>query len=96
MLVLIACVEDSKFSARVSASFPDYSPASHEFSLPRPMGDDWLQCIRHIPDPTPLVVRVEGQVMFVVFDTLQGAQKFEQWLKEAVAEQGRGYRAMRG
>jgi len=96
MLVLITCVENPGFSARVSTSSISYSPVSHEFSLPRPIGDDWLQRINHIPATTPLISKTEGQTMFVVFEALEGAQKFQAWLIEAAAEQDHGYRTMRG
>lgn len=96
MTVLIACIEDPSVSIRMEGRLPDYSPATHEFSLNRPIGDDWGQYIRHVPTPPPLIVRIEGSTSFVVFERREDAERFERWLVDAWEEQDRGFRTMRG
>lgn len=96
MSVLVACLEDSTFDARIEDCFPDFNPELHEFSLNRPIGDDWGQYIRHIPQPLPILVRLENRTIFVLFKALNDAMTFEQWLKDAAAEQRHGYSTMRG
>ena len=96
MTVLIACIEDSSVAIRMEGRLPDYSHATHEFSLNRPIGDDWGQYIRHVPNPPPLIVRTEESTSFVVFDRRDDAERFEQWLIDAREEQDRGFRTMRG
>jgi hypothetical protein len=96
MPVLIASLEDPTFDARTSACLPGYDLNKHEFSLNRPIGDDWGQYIRHSPQPPPLLVRVEGKTIFVVFAALIDAQRFDQWLRDAAAEQQHGFNTMRG
>jgi hypothetical protein len=96
MTVVIASLEDPSFDARVSGSLPAYSHESREFTLNRPIGDDWLQKIRCIPEPSPVLVRTEGQTMIVVFSGRGDAARFEQWLRDARHEQEHGFRTMRG
>lgn len=96
MAVLIACIEDPSVSIRMEGRLPDYSPATHAFSLNRPIGDDWLHYIRHVPNPPPVIVRTEESTSFVVFERRDDAKRFEQWLIDAREEQGWGFRTMRG
>lgn len=96
MTVRIACVEDPSFAIRMEGRLPDYSHTTHEFSLNRPFGDDWGQYIRHVPNPPPLIVQSEESISFVVFQQRDDAERFEQWLANAWAEQERGFRTMRG
>ncbi len=96
MPVLIACVENPAIDIRLEGSLPDYDSSTHEFRLNRPIGDDWLQYIRHVPNPPPLVVRKEGVTAFVVFERATDAQAFRDWLQQAREEQEHGYRTMRG
>lgn len=96
MTVFIASIEDPSLDIRIDGSLPDYNQATHEFRLNRPIGDDWLQYISHVPKPPPLVVRNEGSTAFVVFDRRHDAVRFEEWLRNARQEQDHGYRTMRG
>lgn len=96
MAVLIACIEDPSVAIRMEGRLPDYSPATHEFRLNRPIGDDWLQYIRHVPNPPPVIVRTDESTSFVVFERRDDAERFEQWLIDAREEQDRGFRTMRG
>lgn len=96
MTVLIACIEDPSVSIRMEGRLPDYSPTTHEFSLNRPIGDDWGQYIRHVPNPPPVIVRTEEDTSFVVFQRREDAESFEHWLIGAREEQDRGFRTMRG
>jgi hypothetical protein len=96
MPVLISCVEDPALEIRMEGSLPDYTRSTHEFRLNRPIGDDWLQYISHIPKPPPLLVRTEERTSFVVFERRGDAERFEQWLVDAREEQDQGFRTMRG
>ena len=96
MTVLIVCLEDPSISIRMEGRLPDYNPATCEFSLNRPIGDDWGQYIRHVPNPPPVIVRTESGTSFVVFERRDDAECFEHWLIEAREEQDRGFRTMRG
>ena len=68
MTVLIASLENPQHNERFEQCFPEYNADKKEFSLNRPIGDDWGQYIRHIPNPSPVLVLTEARVMFVVFD----------------------------
>lgn len=81
---------------RLEGSLPEYDGSTHEFKLNRPMGDDWLQYIRHVPNPPPLLVRNDGATAFVVFDKAHDAEAFRDWLQQAREEQAHGFRTMRG
>jgi hypothetical protein len=94
--VLVASSEDESYDFRVSVSNIDYEGSKGNFSMPRPMGDDWLQRINYAPSPTPTLVRVDHKTMFVVFETLSSAKDFAEWLVRAEAEAREGYRTMRG
>lgn len=96
MTVLISSVEDPSFDIRLDGALPDYNQSTHEFRLNRPMGDDWLQFIRHVPEPAPLIVRTEGSTAFVVFDRRHHAEQFADWLRNARLEQKHGFNTMRG
>jgi hypothetical protein len=96
MTVLIASIEEPNLDIRLEGSLPDYDSSTHEFRLNRPIGDDWLQYISHVPNPPPLLVRKEGVTAFVVFDRTHDAAAFEDWLRQAREEQDRGFRTMRG
>ncbi len=95
MTVLIASIEDASLDLRMDGVLPDYNQSTHEFQLNRPIGDDWLQYIRHVPEPAPLFVRTHGSTAFVVFDTRLDAEQFADWLREARLEQRHGFSTMR-
>jgi hypothetical protein len=63
----------------------------------RPRGDDWLQKVRSnfgfFPDA---VEATTDREMSVSFDSIEAAQKFEDWLIYANKEADEGYRTMRG
>jgi len=96
MPVLIASVEDPKLEIRLEGVLPDYNRSTHEFRLDRPIGDDWLQYISHVPDPPPVLVREEGTTAFLVFQSSRDAEDFAEWLRQAREEQEHGFRTMRG
>lgn len=96
MPVLIASVEDPSMDIRLEGALPDHDGSTHEFKLNRPIGDDWLQYIRHVPNPPPLLVRIDGATAFVVFDKVHEAEAFRDWLQQAREEQEHGFRTMRG
>jgi hypothetical protein len=96
MTVLVAALGDPSLDARVGGTVPDYKQESGEFALNRPIGDDWGQYIRHVPNPGPLLVRIEERTMFVVFRGREDAVRFEEWLRDALREQEHGFNTMRG
>ena len=73
-----------------------YDVATGAFSMPRPIGDDWVQRIVHIHEPRPELVRQARQDTVVVFDSSEVASKFLTWLEAADAEADQGFRTMRG
>lgn len=96
MTVLIASLENPQSKERFEQCLPEYDSAKREFSLNRPIGDDWGQCIRHIPNPSPEIVLTEAQIMFVVFKTDSDVVHFRKWLEDAAKEQQHGFNTMRG
>lgn len=96
MTVIIASLENAQHNERLEDCFPDYSSELKEFSLNRPIGDDWGQYIRYIPNPSPVLVIVEARVMFVVFEAESDAVEFKRWLEDAAKEQQHGFNTMRG
>ena len=96
MNVLVASIEDKEYDSRARANEIGYETEKQSFSMPRPIGDDWLQRINHRPAIAPELVRIEGRTMFVVFHSLKCAQDFSAWLVSAEAEAEHGYRTMRG
>lgn len=96
MPVLIASVEAPKLEIRLEGALPVYNNSTHEFRLNRPIGDDWLQYISHVPDPPPLLARKEGATAFLVFQRSRDAEAFAEWLRQAREEQEHGFRTMRG
>lgn len=96
MPVLIASVQDPTLEIRLEGALPDYNSSTHEFRLNRPIGDDWLQYISHVPDPPPLLVRREGATAFLIFERSGDAERFAEWLQQAREEQEHGFRTMRG
>lgn len=75
---------------------PYYDHEINEFSLNRPIGDDWGQYIRHRPNPAPALVRNENGIIFVIFFARSDAINFEKWLESAATEQRHGFSTMRG
>lgn len=96
MQVIVASAEDESFDFRTHVHQIGYEKASHNFSMPRPIGDDWLQRINHVPSPPPILVRVQEQTMFVLFASLKSGEEFSAWLVNAEAETQESYRTMRG
>lgn len=96
MQVIVACADDESFDFHTQVHQIGYEKASHNFSMPRPIGDDWLQRINHVPSPPPVLVRTQGQIMFVLFASLKSGEEFSAWLVSAEAEAQEGYRTMRG
>jgi len=80
----------------LEGSLPDHYRSTHEFRFNRPIGDDWLKYISHVPKRPPLIVRTEESASFVAFERRDDAERFEQWLVDAREEQDRGFRTMRG
>ena len=93
---ILGCQEDPTSDSRTSVCFPEYNPQSQQFSLTRPCGDDWLQRIRHRPQPPLPLVRSNSGAMFVVFAAASDAHAFMDWLVRAAAEQEHAFRTMRG
>jgi hypothetical protein len=73
-----------------------YEAATGTFSMPRPIGDDWLQKIVHVQEPRPELFQQSQQKTVVVFESREVASKFLSWLKAANAEADYGFRTMRG
>ena len=96
MIVLVASIEDKEYDSRATVHEIGYEIEKQNFSMPRPIGDDWLQRINHRPTIAPELVRIEGRTMLVVFHSLKCAQDFSAWLASAEAEAQHGYRTMRG
>ena len=96
MPVLIGSLESPLQEYRCDECFPDYNPDKREFSLNRPIGDDWGQYIRHSPKPSPIFVRTVHRVMFVIFERNKDAIEFSEWIHEAAKEQQHGFSTMRG
>ena len=96
MQVIVACAEAESFDFRTAVYQISYEKGAHNFSMPRPIGDDWLQRINHTPSPPPILVRVQDQMMFVLFRSLKSAEEFSAWLLNAEVEAQEGYRTMRG
>lgn len=73
-----------------------YEKTTGAFSMPRPIGDDWLQRITHIQKPPPELFHESQQKAVAIFESREVALKFFIWLKDANEEAGRGFRTMRG
>ena len=96
MPVLIGSLENPTREDRCDECFPDYNSDKKEFSLNRPIGDDWGQYIRHRPQPSPIFVRTEARIMFVIFELEKDAIQFNTWIHDAAKEQRHGFSTMRG
>lgn len=96
MRVIVATANDGSYDFRIDVRELDYRADSGNFSMTRPIGDDWLQRINHVPEPNPILVRVQDQTMFVIFGSLRSAKNFADWISNAEAEVTKGYRTMRG
>lgn len=96
MRVVVASIEDPEYDFRMGVTAIAYTGADRVFSIPRPIGDDWLQRINHRPAIVPELVRIEGNAMFVLFHSRNGAQEFAAWLESAAVESQDGFRSMRG
>jgi hypothetical protein len=96
MNVLVASIQDKLYDFRFMVYKIAFDADKHNFSMPRPKGDDWLQRINHNPVPPPEFVRIQDEIMFVLFNTLKSAEDFSLWLVSAEAEAQEGYRTMRG
>lgn len=81
----------------LSADGPDlhYEETTGAFSMPRPLGDDWLQRIVHVPEPRPELVNQAQQQTVVIFKLQEDAAKFLAWLMAANDEAGRPFRNVR-
>jgi hypothetical protein len=96
MHVLVASIEDKSYDFRAEVYEISYEAEGQNFSMPCPIGDDWLQRINHSPLPSPEIIRIQGKIMFVLFNSSKGAKEFSDWLVKAEAEAQEGYRTMRG
>ena len=96
MIVIVASIENVSYDFRSTVHDMSYAPERHNFSMPRPIDDDWLQRINHSPLPPPEMVRIQDKTMFVLFNSANGAKDFADWLVRAEAEAQEGYRTMRG
>ena len=82
--VIIACLEDPTFDVRINEGFIEYDSERYEFSLNRPIGDNWCLYIQYIPQPLPVLVRIEKRIIFILFAALNDAIALEKWLKDAI------------
>ena len=73
-----------------------YEKTTGAFSMPRPIGDDWLQRIVHIHKPFPELFHKSQQKAVVIFESREVASNFFIWLKDANEEAEHGFRTMRG
>lgn len=85
---------DQVFSADVREL--RYEKKTGEFSMARPMGDDWLQRIFHIQEPRPEFFHQLPIMTIIVFDSSDVAAMFLTWLVGANSEADSGFRTMRG
>ena len=60
MKVWVMSLEHPEEDFRESVYSLRYDCSDKQFSMPCPMGDDWLQEIRHRPAPLPALVKVDG------------------------------------
>jgi hypothetical protein len=72
--VIIACLEDPTFDVRINEGFIEYDSERDEFSLN----------IQYIPQPLPVLVRIEKRIIFILFAALNDAIALEKWLKDAI------------
>ena len=77
--VIIACLEDPTFDVRINEGFIEYDSERYEFSLNRPIGDNWCLYIQYIPQPLPVLVRIEKRIIFILFAALNDAIALEKW-----------------
>lgn len=96
MNVLVASIEDKFYDFFAEVYNISYEADRQNFSMPRPIGDDWLQRINHSPIPPPEMVRIQEKNMFVLFNSAKWAKEFSDWLVSAEAEAQEGYRTIRG
>jgi hypothetical protein len=96
MKVWVMNLESPDDDCRADVYSLSYESSNMEFSMPCPMGDDWLQQVRHKPTPSPELVKVNGSLMVVVFNKHECAQRFSTWLLDAESRAQHGYRTMRG
>lgn len=96
MRVLVMSLESPEDDFRADVYSLSYGALDKVFSMPCPMGDDWLQQIRHKPTPSPELVKVDGHLMVVAFNKYECAQQFSTWLLDAETRAQHGYRTMRG
>ena len=96
MNVLVASVEEKSYDFRAQVHEVGYEKKEQSFSMPRPIGDDWLQRISHRPSVAPELVRVQDRTMFILFASIESAESFATWLVSAEAEAQASHRTMRG
>ena len=96
MKVVVSSLADKCYDYRTYVYHVGYEASAARFSMPRPIGDDWLQQISYIPNPSPELVRIEENIMFVVFQSDASAKAFVAWLKKSEIEAESGYNTMRG
>lgn len=96
MKVWVMSLEHPEEDFRMSVYSLRYDCSDKRFSMPCPMGDDWLQEIHHRPDPLPALVKVDEGLMVVVFKEHESAHGFAAWLLDAEERAQHGYRTMRG
>lgn len=97
MKIQIGCSNDRSYKAQVEVYLLDFDVASRTFSMPRPVGDDWLQKItcRLTALPSTLNFGIGGAV-HLEFELRDDAEVFVAWLESAEREAQRGYATMRG
>jgi hypothetical protein len=97
MSILIFCIDDPSYEAQMGAGGAlSFKPETGRFSMPCPMGDDWLQSVSYVAEPPPLFVRVIEKNTVAIFQQRTDACKFNDWLCQANTDVEEGFRNMRG
>jgi len=96
MRVVVSNLADKSYDYRTYVYSVGYEVSAARFFMPRPIGDDWLQQISYIPNPSPELVRIEENIMFAVFQSDASVRAFIAWLAESAVEAEAGYNTMRG
>jgi hypothetical protein len=96
MKVIVTCSNDHVIRREVDVYALSFDGASQSFSMPRPIGDDWLQRIRCPFPSAPTSIEFRRGEAAVSFAVAADVMAFADWLVAAEIEAQNGYRTMRG
>jgi hypothetical protein len=96
MRISVTCTVDHSLKLDVVVHSLSFDASTHTFSMPCPMGDDWLLRLNCPLVVSPVAIHFQVGIACIAFKSRSDSESFASWLQEAEAAAQHGYATMRG